>query len=230
MEICKGKPEEMGGRRGKFTARKIRVVKMSMGERPQAAGYIGALGHHKGTPKFSEDRDDLINLKEKVYRERGFDFRGYKETTLTRRLARRLRARGVQTYIDYARVLDNDQTEYDRLFMGLTINVTSFFRDVVAFKALEKVVLPALITKGEKNIRIWSAGCATGDEFDTEFLAIRPGIPIIMCTGFNERITGEKVKEMGIRKFVMKQLVMSELAEAVREVLDAKCWILVSGF
>jgi chemotaxis methyl-accepting protein methylase len=83
---------------------------------------------------------------------------------VTRRLGRRLRARGVQTYIDYARVLDNDQTEYDRLFMDLTINVTSFFRDVVAFKALGEVVLPALITKGEKNIRIWSAGCATGEE------------------------------------------------------------------
>jgi chemotaxis methyl-accepting protein methylase len=101
---------------------------------------------------------------EKVYRERDFDFRGYKESTLTRRLGRRLRARGVQTYIDYARVLDNDPTEYDRLFMDLTINVTSFFRDVVAFKALEEVVLPALITKGETNIRIWSAGCATGEE------------------------------------------------------------------
>ena len=203
---------------------------MSMGERPQAAGYIGALSHHKGTPKFSEDRDDLINLKEKVYLERGFDFRRYKESTLIRRISRRIRARGVQTYIDYARVLDNDQTEYDRLFNGLTIKVTRFFRDQEAFKSFENVFLPALTTKGEKNIRIWSAGCATGDEFATEFLAIYPGIPIIMCTGFNERITGEKVKEMGIRKFVMKPLVMSELAEAVREVLDAKCWILVSGF
>jgi hypothetical protein len=211
----------MGGRRGKFTARKMRVDKMNMGERPQAAGYIGALGRHKGTHKFSEDRDDLINLKEKVYLERGFDFRRYKESTLIRCVSRRICARGVQIYTDYARVLDNDQTEYDRLFMDLTINVTRFFRDEEAFKSFENVFLPALTTKGEKNIRIWSVGCATGDEFATEFLAIRQEIPIIMCTGFNEHITGEKVKEMGIRKFFMKLLVMSELAEAVREVLDA---------
>jgi len=120
--------------------------------------------HKEVADTLAEGRKDLIGLMEKVYRERGFDFRGYKESTLTRRLGRRLRARGVQTYIDYARVLDNDQTEYDRLFMDLTINVTSFFRDEVAFKALEGVVLPALITKGETNIRIWSAGCATGEE------------------------------------------------------------------
>ena len=63
----------------------------------------------------------------------------------------------------------------------------------------------------------------TGDEFATEILSIRPGIPIILCTGFNERITGEKAKEIGIRKFIMKPLVMSELAEAVQEVLYDKC-------
>jgi len=61
----------------------------------------------------------------------------------------------------------------------------------------------------------------TGDELATELLGIRPGIPIILCTGFSERITEEKAKEMGIRKFVMKPLVVGEMAEAVREMLDA---------
>ena len=61
----------------------------------------------------------------------------------------------------------------------------------------------------------------TGDEFATELMRIRPEIPIILCTGFSERITEEKAKRMGIRKFIMKPLVMRELAEAVREVLDA---------
>jgi PAS domain S-box-containing protein len=60
----------------------------------------------------------------------------------------------------------------------------------------------------------------TGDEFATELMRIRPEIPIILCTGFSERITEKKAKRMGIRKFIMKPLVMRELAEAVREVLD----------
>ncbi len=130
----------------------------------------------------TENRKELQCLLEKVYRERGFDFREYKESTLTRRLARRLHARGAETYADYARVLDQDPAEYDKLFDDLTINVTSFFRDDVAFKALEEIVLPVLIGKqtGEPRgggasapphlrtpaplLRIWSAGCATGEE------------------------------------------------------------------
>lgn len=73
------------------------------------------------------DRNDLHRLLDKIYRERGFDFREYRETTLTRRLSRRLRARGVHTYADYACMLDQDPTEYDTLFDDLTINVTAFF-------------------------------------------------------------------------------------------------------
>jgi chemotaxis methyl-accepting protein methylase len=142
----------------------IRLSDVGKPKMSKTAPYEAFAGHKIATETTTGGHKELICLMEKIYGERGFDFRGYKETTLTRRLGRRLRARGVHTYTDYAGILDNDQTEYDRLFMDLTINVTSFFRDVVAFKALEEVVLPALITKGETNIRIWSAGCATGEE------------------------------------------------------------------
>jgi len=106
----------------------------------------------------------LQHLLEKIYNEHGFDFRGYKETTLTRRLDRRLQAQGVKTYADYTHILDQDPAEYDRLFNDLTIKVSGFFRDDVAFRALERVVLPVLTSRAEKSIRIWSAGCATGEE------------------------------------------------------------------
>ena len=115
----------------------------------------------------TEDRKALERLLGKVYRERGFDFRDYRESTLARRLRRRLSATGARTYADYAQVLDGDPAEYNRLFDDLTINVTSFFRDEAAFRALEEVVLPALIERGtemRRHLRIWSAGCATGEE------------------------------------------------------------------
>lgn len=117
----------------------------------------------------NEDHEQLQHLLEKVYRERGVDFRGYRETTLVRRLSRRLRARGAQSYAAYAHVLDEDPSEYDRLVNDLTISVSSFFRDDVAFRALEEVALPALSkrrTEGQRQrlLRIWSAGCATGQE------------------------------------------------------------------
>ena len=61
----------------------------------------------------------------------------------------------------------------------------------------------------------------TGDELARELMAIRPDIPIILCTGFSEHITEEKAKAIGIRKFVMKPFIMREMAEAIRQVLDS---------
>jgi chemotaxis methyl-accepting protein methylase len=111
------------------------------------------------------DYTELQSLLEKIYSERGFDFREYKTTTLTRRLTRRLHARRVQTYVDYARVLDQDPGEYETLFNDLTINVTSFFRDDVAFRVLKDTLLPQLIKRNvQRSLYIWSAGCATGEE------------------------------------------------------------------
>jgi PAS domain S-box-containing protein len=60
----------------------------------------------------------------------------------------------------------------------------------------------------------------TGDKLAKELLRIRPDIPIVLCTGFSERITGEAAKEMGIREFAMKPLVASDLAKTIRRALD----------
>ncbi|MDI6793711.1 MAG: hypothetical protein QME81_12750, partial [bacterium] len=108
--------------------------------------------NNRSSGKSSERPEDLDRLLEKIYQERGFDFREYKEGTLTRRLARRLWARGVKEYDDYARILDQYPDEYEMLFDDLTINVTSFFRDDFVFRALEEVVLPKLIEKNTNNL------------------------------------------------------------------------------
>ncbi|MCP4687376.1 MAG: PAS domain S-box protein, partial [Desulfobacterales bacterium] len=57
----------------------------------------------------------------------------------------------------------------------------------------------------------------TGDVFARELMKIRPGIPIILCTGFNENISEAKAREIGIRGFIMKPIVMQKIAEAIRE-------------
>lgn len=94
-----------------------------------------AFAHHKGG---TGSQKDMQHLLEKIYRERGFDFREYRKTTLTRRLDRRLHATNAMTYADYVRVLDHNPSEYNKLFNDLTIKVSSFFRDELAFQALEK--------------------------------------------------------------------------------------------
>ncbi|RLC20331.1 MAG: hybrid sensor histidine kinase/response regulator, partial [Deltaproteobacteria bacterium] len=61
----------------------------------------------------------------------------------------------------------------------------------------------------------------TGERLSLEIMKIRPDIPIILCTGFSHIISEEKAKGIGIKAFVMKPLVKKDLAETVRQVLDA---------
>lgn len=61
----------------------------------------------------------------------------------------------------------------------------------------------------------------TGDQFAKKLIAIRPNIPVIICTGFSERINKEKAEAMGIKGFLMKPVLLSDLAKTVREALDS---------
>ena len=75
-----------------------------------------------------------------------------------------MRARGAASFADYAGVLDTDPVEYDRLVDTLTINVSKFFRNPETFACIAAKVLPELWIARSPLIRIWSAGCATGEE------------------------------------------------------------------
>jgi len=103
-------------------------------------------------------------LTAKITRDRGFGCASYKDKCVRRRIAVRMRARGVHTYRDYARVLDTDAHEYDQLLDALTINVTHFFRNPEAWAALDALVVAPLVTAGHAPVRVWSAGCSSGEE------------------------------------------------------------------
>src|SRR6059036_3372633 len=74
-----------------------------------------------------------------------------------------MRARGVHTFADYGRVLDADAGEYDLLLDALTINVTKFFRNAETWRALAPY-LAELWERRRGEVRVWSAGCASGEE------------------------------------------------------------------
>lgn len=103
-------------------------------------------------------------LTAKIARERGFACGGYKPTCLKRRIAVRMRACGVHRYADYAQRLDSDRAEYDKLIETLTINVTKLFRNPEAWAAVERELWPALFARSDRELRVWSAGCASGEE------------------------------------------------------------------
>lgn len=110
------------------------------------------------------DDDGYAALTGKITRERGFGCASYKEKCVRRRIAVRMRARGVHTFEEYGRVLDRDRHEYDLLLDALTINVTKFFRNPETFAAIDREIVPALYARAEPQLRIWSAGCASGEE------------------------------------------------------------------
>jgi chemotaxis methyl-accepting protein methylase len=110
------------------------------------------------------DDDGFATLTDKITRERGFGCASYKEKCVRRRIAVRMRAHGVHTYDEYAAVLDRDAHEYERLLDALTINVTKFFRNPETFAAIDREIVPALFARAEPQVRLWSAGCASGEE------------------------------------------------------------------
>ena len=62
----------------------------------------------------------------------------------------------------------------------------------------------------------------TGRELAAEIMRIRPGIPIILCTGFSEQMSEDTARKMKIRKFLMKPIVMEEMSQTIRKVLDTE--------
>ncbi len=113
-------------------------------------------------------RGNLTRLLDKVRDERGLDMAQYRPRYVERRLSSRLHALSLHTYRQYATYLDEHPEEYAKLLDTLTINVTQFFRDPTVFDLFRKEILPAIIkdkaARHQRMIRVWSAGCATGQE------------------------------------------------------------------
>lgn len=111
-----------------------------------------------------DDEPGFAALTEKIARERRFACGSYKDRCLRRRIAVRMRACRAASYGAYALHLDQHPDEWDRLLKSLTINVTKFFRNRDVFDAIARTVVPALWAAPAPSIRVWSAGCASGEE------------------------------------------------------------------
>jgi len=119
----------------------------------------------RGEPKESSAAD-FVKLLDYLKNTRGFDFSGYKLSSLIRRVRKRMQQIGIESYLDYIDFLEVHPDEFDPLFNTVLINVTSFFRDPQAWQALNDQILPRILeAKGEDQpVRCWSAGCASGEE------------------------------------------------------------------
>src|SRR5436190_10690369 len=112
--------------------------------------------------------DDLGRIFLSLKKQMGVDFSAYKQSTLIRRVNRRMALHQIEELSHYARYLRNNKKEIEALFDDLLINVTRFFRDETLFRALKKRFLPILLRNKKKErqreLRVWVPGCATGEE------------------------------------------------------------------
>lgn len=118
---------------------------------------------------------------------RGFDFTGYKRTTLMRRVRHRMEQAGYTSFEEYLDFLQAGSDEFTALFNTILINVTSFFRDPDTWEFVGAEVIPRLLAERGPNtpIRVWSAGCASGQEAYTLTMLLAEALGV---DGFRDRV------------------------------------------
>ena len=126
-------------------------------------------------------------LLEYLQQVRGFDFTGYKRSTLKRRVQKRMHSCGIENFGDYLDYLEVHPEEFAPLFNTILINVTAFFRDPDAWQQLQTQILPNLLKEKNKGepIRVWSTGCASGEEAYTAAMILAEALGIEQ---FRERV------------------------------------------
>jgi two-component system, chemotaxis family, CheB/CheR fusion protein len=152
---------------------------------------------------------------------RGFDFTGYKRSSLARRIRKRMYEAGSANYVDYRDRLETSAEEFNYLFNTILINVTGFFRDAETWTFLQHEIMPELLANVDpaREIRVWSAGCATGEEAYSLAIAFSEALGIEEC-GKRVKIYGTDVDDEALhdaRVGVYSAKVLEGLPAELRE-------------
>lgn len=160
----------------------------------------------------NNDKEDQIfeTLLGYLRQARGFDFTGYKRSSLKRRVTKQMESRQIENFNDYLDYLQVHPEEFSPLFNTILINVTSFFRDQNAWECLQNEIIPLLLASKSENeqIRVWSAGCASGEEAYTIAMILAE---ILGIKNFRERV-----------KIYATDIDEESLTEARRAIYSAK--------
>ena len=136
----------------------------------------------------TEERDPAFEaLLEHLRDSRNFDFTGYKRSTLMRRVSKRMETIGVDSYTAYLDHLQVHPDEFKELFDYILINVTAFFRDDGIWEYLRTDVIPEIVAGKDRDepIRVWDAGCASGEEAYTLAILLADALG---KEGFTQRV------------------------------------------
>ncbi len=179
-----------------LTPEKIAEQLVKIGKHP----YLNHAQLRITKPKMEEE-DAYKNILALLKLAFNVNFSAYKESTLNRRISRRMVIHQIDKIEDYARVLRNDRVELQALFDDLLIGVTSFFREPETFEVLTERVYPLILKDRlpETTIRIWVPGCATGEEVYSLALSLREYMEK-MSSSMPIQIFGTDISDKNIEK------------------------------
>lgn len=140
---------------------------------------------------------DYEQFKKAIFDLTKIDLSSYKERQMKRRIDALIAKSGVAGYEEYVKLIKTDNARFEEFVTYLTINVSEFYRNPDQWKYLDEVIIPELIQKFGKNLKIWSAACSTGDEPYSLVMALSKHIPLnqikIVATDLDKQII-EKAK------------------------------------
>lgn len=169
----------------------------------QIAKELTKIGRHAyltgAPPRLPEA--DVSRILALVHARHDVDFSQYKPSTVERRIRRRMALHKMEAVHDYVRYIEANPEEVEELYADILIRVTNFFRDPQVFETLKRDVLPGMLLErtGETPVRIWVAGCATGEEVYSLAICV---LELANAHGLNVpvQIFGTDVSESAIEK------------------------------
>lgn len=138
---------------------------------------------------------DYEYLKREIFALTSIDLNSYKEKQMKRRIDTLIAKHKIEGYDKYVQALKTDTVLFEEFVNYITINVSEFYRNPEQWKFLDEIVIPELIHKFGKNLKIWSAACSTGDEPYSLVMALSRHIPLnqikIYATDLDKQVIGK---------------------------------------
>ena len=125
--------------------------------------------------------DSYEQFKEKILRKTGINLTLYKEAQMKRRISSLASRNGFNDLLEYFKFIDNDKEKFNEFINFMTINVSEFFRNPEQWKIVETKLFPAFLSKN-KDIKVWSAACSTGEEPYTITMILSTLLPLNKIT------------------------------------------------
>jgi len=147
------------------------------------------------------------SFKTEIFKLTKIDLNSYKEKQMKRRIDTLIAKVGAKTYNEYVDIIKKDEEKFDEFVTYLTINVSEFYRNPDQWELMDKEIIPELIKKFGRNLKIWSAACSTGDEPYSLVMALSRHLPLsdikIFATDLDKQVIAKAKAGLYSEKSVM---------------------------